>query len=550
MAQIVTTGMDGEFDFVVVGAGSAGCVVAARLSESGKYRVALLEAGGEDRNFWIHAPLGYGKLFDDPRFNWLYESEPEPELLMSHKSFQPRGKVLGGTGSINAMVYIRGNRYDFDRWRQMGNVGWGYDEVLPYFKVSENYAAGPNEFHGVGGPLKVIDPPRHELSVAFVKAGVQAGYDENPDFDGREQDGFGYQKLNIDKGRRCSTAVAFLRPARKRTNLQVILNARATRILLRDGQARGVEYEQGGTLKTLLARREVILAAGTFNSPQLLQLSGIGPGELLQSLNVPVAVNLAGVGANLQDHFTVSLAYRCAKPVTLSDVVNNPLRRYAMGIRYVLFHTGLMASNATASSGFIKSNPALASPDVKLNLQLWNRARSGRSKEGFGLHPFSSFSTSVVLLHPKSRGTVRIKDVRSDVAPEIRFNLFSSEIDRRASVASLHVMRKVMSMPAMAPYVAEELTPGAQHVSDEELLHYCRDKGRSTFHATGSCKMGVDESSVVDPRLRVHGVGRLRVIDASIMPTIVSGNPNASTIMIGEKGAAMVLADAAGGAAP
>jgi choline dehydrogenase len=530
-------------DFVVVGAGSAGCIVAARLSEDPTNRVMLLEAGGEDDNFWIHAPLGYGKLYEDPRYNWLYEAEAEPELA-GHPSYQPRGKVLGGTGSINGMIYMRGQREDFDRWAQLGNTGWGYDDVLPYYRKSEDNVRGASHFHGVDGPVRISDAPRHELADAFIRAAEQCGYPRNDDFNGATQDGFGYNQMTIRDGRRSSTAVAFLKPARKRTNLQVVTHALVTRVLFEGRQAVGVEYRRGDRTHTVIARREVILCGGSINSPQLLQLSGVGGADLLASFGIPVVHDLAGVGENLQDHFVVPMTYRCTKPITINDVVNNPLRRVAAGVRYLMFHTGPLAANASLCGGCVRTSSEAPAPDVKINLQLWHRASHGRDKRKVGLSPYSSFGTNVVLLHPDSRGSVRIRSADPAAHPQMRFNLFVSEADRRTAVEGLRILRRVMSMPAMAPYVANEEAPGAQCVSDDDFIAYCRRHGRSNHHAASSCKMGVDPMAVVDPRLRVHGIGRLRVADASIMPIIVSGNTHAPAMMIGEKAAAMVLDDA------
>ena len=537
--------VEDAFDYVVVGGGTAGCVVAARLSESGRHRVALVEAGGRDEGFWIHTPLGFGRLWDDPRYNWRYESEPEPELA-GGRSYLPRGKVLGGTGTINAMVYVRGQREDFERWRRLGNTGWGYEDVLPYYRKSEDNERGADAYHAVGGPMRVSDMARHELTDAFVEAGVQAGYPRNPDFNGASQDGFGSNQVTIRDGRRGSTSIDFLRPALRRRNLEVFLHALATRILFRGRAAAGVEFLRDGARRQLVARREVILCGGSFNSPQLLQVSGVGPAELLARHGVPVIADRPGVGANLQDHFQVSISYRCARPVTVNDYVNSPWRRLAMGAQYVLFRKGLMATNATMVGGCLRTDPSLPAPDVKVQLRLWGRSITGRSRERMGLHPFSSFLVSIMLLHPENRGTVRIRGADSALQPEIRFNYFQSERDRRASVVSLKAIRKVMSMPAISPYVAEEMSPGPGCVTDEDLVAFCRRQGTTNHHSVGTCRMGVDEEAVVDPRLRLRGLAGLRVVDASIMPDIVGGNPNATVVMIAEKGSDMILEDAAG----
>lgn len=535
-----------EFDYVVVGAGSSGCVVAARLSEGGQYSVCLLEAGGEDNSFWIKAPLGFGKLYDDPTYNWMYEAEPEPHLNGSPNR-QPRGKVLGGTSSINGMTYMRGHELDYAYWRQLGNIGWGFDDILPFFKKSEDNVRGESAFHGVGGPVRVSDARHHQLADAFILAGEQAGFPTNDDFNGADQAGFGYSQMTIRDGRRTSAADAYLKNARSRSNLSIKTHALASKILVRNGAAVGVEYRCDSEIRQVLARREVILCGGVFNSPQLLQLSGIGPAQLLQKAGVEVLQHLPGVGENLQDHFSVTMSYRCSQPITINDIVNNPFRRTWAGLQYLLFRSGPMAANASVCAGCFSTDEKLPIPNIKATLQLWNRTGFGRGSsrsQKVGLAPYSSFGINVCLLNPESRGTVQIQSADPTAHPEIRFNLFASEADHHACINALKTMRRVMSMPALVDYVSAEETPGPEYVTDEELLAYCRKAGRSNHHATSTCKMGVDDLAVVDPRLRVCGIDRLRIADASIMPRIIAGNTHAPAMMIGEKAAAMILEDA------
>jgi len=532
-----------EYDYVVIGAGSAGCVVAARLTEPGRHTVALLEAGGDDAGLWVNAPLGFGRLFADPERTWGYETEPEPGLDGA-RMFQIRGRMLGGTGSLNGMIYCRGQAEDFDHWARLGNAGWGYRDVLPYFRRSEDSELGAGPYHGSGGPLAVTRAKSHPLADAFIAAGVEAGYPRNDDCNGASQEGFGYNQLTIRNGRRCSTSAGFLRPVRHRANLRVLTHATATRVVFEGRRARAVVYRHGGVERTVRARAEVVVCAGSFNAPALLQLSGVGDAAHLRSLGIGVVGDLPGVGENLQDHFGAWGTYRCTQPITLNDVVNHPLRRYAMGLRYLVRRDGLMASNATYAGACIRSEPSLAAPDLRYLLTLWCRAGAGRDRGGLGLLPFPSFTVVMTLQHPDSRGHVRIASPDPLAAPSIRFNFLTSPKDVATAVRAMRILRRIMSMPAITPFVAEELGPGPRCASDDDLAQFCRRNGRSSYHGSGTCRMGVDDRAVVDPRLRVRGVAGLRVVDASVMPRVVAGNTNAATIMIAEKGAAMILEDA------
>ncbi len=377
--------MQGEFDYIVVGAGSAGCVLADRLTASGRHKVLLLEAGGNDNHFWIHVPLGYGKLFSDARVNWLYQSEPEPELG-GRSIIQPRGKVLGGSSSINGLLYIRGQAEDFDHWRQLGNTGWSFADVLPYFRRAEDQARGESELHGTGGPLAVSDVERHPLCEAFIEAAEQAGFARTGDFNGPTQEGAGYYQLTARNGRRCSTARGYLREAKRRSNLQVISNALASRVLFEGRRAVGVEYIKNGHKQTARAAGEVILSGGAFNSPQLLQLSGVGPADLLRAHGIGVVADRPGVGAELQDHYQSRFNYRCTEAITINDMMAKPVNRIAAGLNYLLFRKGFLSIGAGYAGGFFKTDPTLPTPDVQLHFILFSAESVGQA-----LHPFPGF---------------------------------------------------------------------------------------------------------------------------------------------------------------
>ncbi len=529
---------DSEFDYIIVGAGSAGCVLAERLSASGRDRVLLLEAGGADKNFWIHVPLGYGKLFQDARVNWMYQTEPEPELN-NRSIIAPRGKVLGGSSSINGLLYVRGQHEDFDHWRQLGNTGWSFEDVLPFFRKAEDQQRGASDLHGVGGPLAVSDVKPHKLCEAFIEAAGQAGFPRNNDFNGPTQEGAGYYQLTARNGRRCSTARGYLKPARGRSNLRVESEALATRLLFEGRRAVGVEYRQGGALRRARANGEVLLAGGAFNSPQLLQLSGVGPAALLRQHGIGVIADMPGVGSDLQDHFQVRFNYRCTEPITVNDMMAKYHRQMFAGLRYLLFRDGPLSIGAGYAGGFFKTDPSLPTPDVQIHFILFSAESVGQK-----LHPFPGFLASVCQLRPRSRGTVHIKSADPAAAPAIQMRYISDPFDQEVIVAGMKLTRKIMSQPAITRYIAEELVPGRQVQSDAEMLAAARDKGTTVFHPTSTCRMGPDPEAVVDERLRVKGFGGLRVIDGSIMPTVVSGNTNAAVIMIAEKGAAMLLEDA------
>jgi choline dehydrogenase len=534
---------DETFDYIVTGAGSAGCAVAARLSESGRHRVLLLEAGGKDRNRWIHVPMGFSRLFADPSVNWMYESEPEPELG-GRTMYQPRGKVLGGTSSINGMVYMRGNAADYDEWRQRGCTGWDYDSVLPFFRKAENQQRGPNEFHGVGGPLTVSDQPRrYELADAVVAAAIESGLPANDDFNGAKQEGAGYFQSTTGKSRRWSTATAYLAPARDRSNLVVRPNSLATKILIENGVAIGVNYLSGGIARSARARGEVIVCGGVFNSPQLLQLSGIGPGDLSRQHGIDVIRDVPAVGRHLQDHFYVRLAYRCTKPITMNELANSLPRKILAMARYVFFKDGPLAANGVTAGAFGRSDPRLERPDLQFNFSPFSYAFRGPN--GAVAHDFPGFSLSAVHLRPDARGTVMLKSPDPLTAPAIQFNFLQTQHDLQALTTGMRMARGFTKQPSLAPYVAEEIVPGPAVTTDAEFEANIRLNALSNLHPVGTCRMGQEASdSVVDARLRVHGIGSLRVIDAAIMPTVPAGNTNAPTIMVAEKGAAMILEDA------
>lgn len=528
-----------EFDYIVVGAGSAGCVLANRLTADGNHSVLLLEAGPEDTHLWIHVPLGYGKLFKEKAVNWMYQTEPEPGLD-GRTIFQPRGKVLGGSSSINGLLYLRGQHQDYDRWRQRGNAGWGYDDVLPYFKKAEDQQRGGNEFHGVGGPLPVSDWRQGDpLSEAFVVAAAEAGIPTNPDFNGATQEGAGFFQTTTRRGRRASTAYSYLRPAERRSNLHIETEALAQRILFDGRRAVGVEYRQGVEVKTARARKEILVSSGAYNSPQLLQLSGVGPADLLRKYGIDVVLDMQGVGNDLQDHLQVRVVMRCAQKITLNDIVNHPVRRVLAGARYAAFRTGPLTIAAGTSGAFFKTNPRLATPDIQVHFLPFSTDKMGEK-----LHPFSGFTASVCQVRPESRGTLRIKSADPAVPPEIRINYLATETDRTANVEGLKILRRILHAPALKPFVIEEVDPGSKVASDEELLNYCRQRGSTIYHPTSTCRMGNDPLAVVDQRLRVRGIEGLRVVDGSIMPDLVSGNTNAPIIMIAEKASDMILEDA------
>ena len=528
-----------EFDYVIVGAGSAGCVLANRLSADGRHSVLLLEAGPRDNNLWIHVPLGYGKLFKEKTVNWMYQTEPEPGLN-GRQVFQPRGKVLGGSSSINGLLYVRGQHEDYDRWRQHGNAGWGFDDVLPYFKKAEDQQRGADDYHGAGGPLPVSDMLHADpLSGAFIKAAVEAGIPDNPDFNGATQEGAGWFQTTTRNGRRASTARSYLRPAKGRRNLHVETSALAQRILFEGRRAAGVEYRQNGALRTARARKEILISSGAYNSPQLLQLSGVGPAELLKSHGIDVVLDAPGVGNDLQDHMQVRIVMRCALPITLNDILNHPGRRIMAGARYAAFRKGPLTIAAGTSGAFFKTDPRLASPDVQIHFLPFSTDKMGEK-----LHPYSAFSASVCQVRPESRGSLRIKSADPMAAPEIRINYLATETDRTVNVEGLKILRKILAAPALKPYVVEESEPGAKVVSDEDLLAFCRQRGSTVYHPTSTCRMGNDPLAVVDQRLRLRGIEGLRVVDASVMPDLVSGNTNAPVIMIAEKASDMILQDA------
>jgi choline dehydrogenase-like flavoprotein len=529
------------YDFIVTGAGSAGCAVAGRLSESGRYRVLLLEAGVPDSNPWIHIPLGYTKTYTDPRVNWMFESEPE-EQLNGRTLYQPRGKVLGGTSSINGMVYMRGTPTDYDGWRQRGCEGWDWDSVLPFFKKAEDQERGPDDFHGAGGPLHVSNPVRCPLGDAMVKAAIEAGIPANDDFNGARQEGAGYYQTTTSNRRRWSSARAYLGPARSRQNLTIATEAHATRILFDGARAVGVEYHTPKGRKTARVRGEIIVSGGVYGSPQLLQLSGLGPADLLSEFGIPVVREIPGVGGNLHDHFNTYLVWRCAQKVTINDLAMSPVQKVKAAAQYALTRSGHLSNAGIYAGAFVRSDPRLEQPDLQINMFGWSALE--RLRTGIKPHPFSAFTLSPVHLRPEGRGTVRINSPEPLAPPSIRFNFLASDYDFQALIYGARLARKIAAQPALKPFAVEEVLPGPAVESEADMIEEIRVRGVSNLHPVGTCRMGRGVDAVVDPRLRVHGIERLRVADASIMPQVPGGNTNAPSIMIGEKCATMALEDA------
>ena len=523
-----------RFDYVIVGGGSAGCVLADRLSEDGKSTVLLLEAGPRDRDPFIHMPGGYYRLIYHPTLSWNYQTEPEPGLG-GRTQIWPRGRVLGGSSSINAMVYVRGLPLDYDGWRDQGATGWGWADVFPYFLKAEDQARGGDPWHGVGGPLAVADiKDPHPLSDAFIAAAVEAGLPANPDFNGAVQAGVGYFQLTIRGRRRCSTAVGYLRPAEKRSNLTVEPNAQVTRVRLDGKRAVGVTCRLNGTEQEIDATREVILAAGAINSPQLLMLSGIGPADHLQELGIPVAHDLPGVGQDLQDHLQVKLIYRVEGVESLNEVRRSWLKMAREGLRYLLLGRGPLASGPSMAGGFARTEPSLPDTDMQFHFNPVSGDRPGHFHDHPGCSPIVS------QLRPTSRGWLKLRSADPDAQPRMCANYLDTEIDQLTVAKSLALARRVMRHPAMQAYGAEELQPGPDATSLDDLLAYARATGHTQYHPSCTCRMGTDARAVVDPELRVHGIAGLRVVDASVMPAVTSGNTNAPTIMIAEKAADLI----------
>ena len=532
--------MNEKYDYIVVGAGSAGCLLANRLSANPNNSVLLIEAGRKDDNLWLHVPVGYFKTMNNPKFDWMYKLEKD-KGLNNRRIDWPRGKVLGGSSALNGLLYIRGDRHDYDNWKDLGNKGWGYDDVLPYFKKFECQENGENEYHGVDGELKVSNLRlRRKIADLFIKASEEIGIPYNPDCNGEKQEGVGYFQQTSFKGFRRSSYRSFLnRKIRSRENLTIITNTQISKLVFSDKKVTGVDCIQskGQPNKTIYANHEVILSAGAISSPQILQLSGIGDEKHLTKLGVNVIHNNPAVGKNLQDHLQVRMVFK-TNTRTLNDELNTWWKKALIGLQYALFRTGPLT--LSASQVYIFTNTSLdgSRPNIQFHMQPLSA-----DKPGDGVHPFSAFTMSICNLRPQSRGEVTINSKNPEDLPKIIPNYLSTQSDQKIAIDSIKVARKIANASPLKQHILDEFVPGGSLVSDEDLLEAAKNNSQSIYHPVGTCKMGNDKNSVVDDQLKVYGVKGLRVVDASIMPELVSGNTNAPTMMIAEKAAEMILSD-------
>lgn len=527
------------FDYIVVGAGSAGSVIAARLSERADVKVLLVEAGGPDNSFWLKIPVGYGRTIADPAVNWKYMTAPNP-ALGGRQIYWPRGKTLGGSSSINGLIYIRGQAQDYEQWRQLGNEGWGYEDVLPFFRMSEDQENGADKYHGTGGPLAVTNlRERNPLCDALIASAEANGIPRNPDFNGAAQEGAGYYQATIRNGKRASTSVAYLHPAKGRKNLTVVTGTLAERILFDGKRAKGVRLRQGERSFDVYCGKELILSGGSINSPHLLLLSGVGPVAETGGQGIAPVLDLPGVGENLQDHYGGQITWRCNQPITMNDVMLSKRKQMMAGLQWLLLRNGPLSVPAGQAGLFTRILPGAATPDVQFLFQTF----SGGYYED-GLFKFSGFANFICPVRPRSRGRLGLASADPAQPPHLAPNYFSDEADRRILVDALKLARRIAGTAPLADFISSEHLPGSDVQTDDEIESYFRENGGCVSHQVGTCKMGEDRMAVVDSRLRVHGLEGIRVADASIMPTLISGNTNAATIMIGEKAGHMIAQDA------
>ena len=534
------------YDYVIVGAGTAGCVLANRLSADGRTRVLLLEAGGSDRTVWIQLPIGYGRTFFDRRINWMYDTDAVPGLN-GRNSYWPRGKVIGGSGSINAMVHVRGQRHDFDDWAALGNSGWGWDDVLPFFIKAEDHDLGASAWHGIGGPQHVTDigSKAHPLCKRFIAAGEALGLSFTPDLNGEQTEGVGIYQINTRGGWRASTANEYLRPALRHGGVELRTKAHATRILFDGKRATGIGYRRNGQLHRAMARREVILSGGSINSPQLLQLSGIGDPVQLHKLGIAPLIDASAVGRNLQDHLAVSYFYKTSVP-TLNDELRPLFGKIKAGLRYMMDRGGPLSMSVNQGGGFVRSDPAQPRPNLQLYFTPASYTQTPLSERKLlNPDPFSAFLLSFNSSRPTSRGHLHIRSSDPFEQPTIQPNYLATQADIDEARAGNRLLRALAKAKPLSDIITEELVPGASVQGDDALMDDFRNRADTVYHPTSTCIMGRDAAmSVVDERLRVHDIRGLRVIDASVFPTITSGNINAPTVMVAEKGAAMIIEDA------